>query len=497
MLRLARLNIRFDGCTSSETFGMKKLNRLILCLTSAAFFSSPVLAVEQTDPPLQLSLQEAFELALRHNPLIRSRLALVEQSIGLRTTERSVALPTLQISPASGGLDGPRGSDDAQIFGILLARFSQPIFDMAIPPSWRLGDLQIAVAVHNYWNIVNRVFFGIRNNYIVAYFSPELRSLSERGYQVFEEVGQDLRATAASGISSTLEINRSMYEAVRYRARISSFDTRRRESLNRLAELMGFDLPPDSNWIEKVRLISNPRSQPQPIPYRELVVEAKRNRPDLALFRAAAELQGENARIALAELMPVVTLDVELQSIPEQLAEDNVALELSATGAEGLAAVPTGSSVQNTVFQNEIRFGPAFEWTVFDGFEALGIARSFRSQQKAQQVNADALERQIATGVSMKIKAIAALQTRLDQIESALPVAESTREASQAFMIEDTTPTTFRQFTFSFDERSSLRLQELAILTEQDLALEYSFLDFITGRYIRVSGLEPPVDPRR
>lgn len=473
---------------------MTKLRYLLLCL-AAATIGCPALAIELADPPRDLSLKQAFELALRHNPSIRTRLALIEQGIGERTTNRSTALPTLLISPASGGLDGPRGTSDQQIFGLLLAQFSQPIFDMAIPPNWRLGDLQVAIAIHNYWNRVNQVFYSIRNTYVVAYFAPELRSLSERGYRVFEEVGRDLEVAATSGITSTVEVDRARYQASRLRNQISNFETSRKQALNQLAELMGFDLATNSNWIEEVRLISNPRIQANPIPYRELVEEAKQNRPDLALLRAIAQVQGENVRIALAEQMPIVTFDIDLQSIPDQVPGDNVALELSATGAEGLAAVPTASSVQNTVFQNEIRIGPAFTWTLFDGFEALGTARSFRSRENAQLINAEALKRQIANGVSLRIKKISALQTRLEHIQNSLPVAASTSEASEAFLLEDTTPTTFSQFTFSFDERSSLRLQQLAILTEQALALEYSFLDFITGRYIRLS-LEPAVKRR-
>jgi len=470
--------------------------RIVLLCLGVLWGCTPLPAVETADPPRDLSLQQAFELAIRHNPSIRGQLATVEQTAGIRSASRSIALPTLEISPASGGFQGPRGERDPRLFGLLQTRFSQPIFDMAIPPTWRLGDLQVAIAIHNYWATVNSIFYSIRNAYITAYFAPSLSELATRGSEVFEGVGRDLEQAAQTGVANTTEVDRSRYEAARIRTQVPALAVTRREALNQLAQLMGFDLAAESSWIDEVRLVSSPRTSAAAVPYRELVESAKRNRPDLALLRAAAEAEGEVARIAFAAQLPIITLEARLQSIPQETSEDTLALDLSATGAEGVAAVPTAATTQNTQIQNEVRIGPAVEWAIFDGFEALGRTRAARSRQLAQQVNAEGLARQIAIGVSLRKKRIAALQARLAQIRGSLPTAEQTSEAALQFMREDTTPTSFAQFEFSTDEKQSLDLQQTALLTEQALALEYSFLDFITGRYIQLTGLEPPVERR-
>jgi len=444
--------------------------------------------------PQQLSLDEAFKIALRNNPEFQARLALIDVAGGAAISSRSITFPRMRARP-SGGIQGPRSEEDARLFGILNADFRLPLFNLAIPPAWEGGDLLVSIATHNYWANVNATLFSIRNLYISTQFIERMQVLLRKNRRIFENVATKLRSETASGVARETEAERASFQAATFSNQLPALEQQRRLNLNRLALLLGVELATNSDWIETVELTSPTLAPPAAsLDFPSLLAEARSNRPDLAILYAQANLKQAEAKIAFAAQLPIIDFEVRLQSIPDENSSDTTALELSATGEGG---APTAATLQNNnAVQNEVRFGPTLEWAIFDGFEAYGLYRASKAEQKLALVSAQGLVNEIAIGLKIAQVNLAALNEIIDQLDQALPTANQTSKYARISLLENQLPTSFLEFEYSVDEQQALSLEIKRLEAIHDRALTYSQVDFITGRYLRLNWVEPSIEKR-
>ncbi len=465
-----------------------KMGLLIGCLLIGGLMPARVAAEEL---PLVLGLEDCFRIALRQNPALQAELANVERAVGDRIRLRGTAFPTLEID-LSGGYQGAQSSTQGEQFALLLGTFSQPLFDLAIPASWRLGDLQVAVAVQNYWATFNTTMFTLRSRYIMAVFDQENEALLRRQAAVFERVAVDLRASALTGMATTTETNRAELLSGLLRNDLPNQITARRLNLTLLLNVMGVSLPGEAPWIEEVQLATSVDVLGEAPAYRDLLPVALAERPDLKLLDHLQAASGEVARIAFAAQLPVVDFVVNLQSLPEQVSSDNTALQI----ASGQTTVPTASEELNNEIQTEVRFGPSVTWSVFDGLSALGNTRAANARQRGQQITHKAASNQLALELREVLNQIALSNKIIQRVESSLPLAKETSRASLAFLRANTTPNTVAGFGFTQDEDRVLQLEQTLLTARRARALAWARLDFVTGRYLGLSGLNPPTRRR-
>jgi len=460
--------------------------KLAIAGISLLLLGGPTAAEE---PPLQLSLQECLRLVVERNPGLHAQLAMTGRAAGSRTVLRGTALPTLQINP-SGGLQGPRGASDLQTFGILVGDFSQPLFDLRIPPSWKMGDALVAAAVQNYWVAVNRALHEARLLYVQAALDAEWIALLDRQAATFQEVAGDLGTVMEAGLASDVEVGRAQLRAAQLRSALPGIRERRQHLLLQLATQMGYVLPPNSDWIQTVQLISPVEPHGARPSFAPLYQQGLQHRPDFKLLRHFQQFHGAEAQLAFAQQLPIFSFDVILQSIPRQTASNTTALQIAA----GSEQIPTAAqeSTNNTI-QNDIRFGPSMEWLVFDGGASIGEMQAARALALKNRVTEEGLQVELGADLRVALSQWMEADRILRETSDDVSLAEETSEAALVVLQVQDAPKTLAGFGYVQDEDQVIRLEDLRLSARLMRARAAAAVDFLVGNYLRLEGLEPPV----
>jgi hypothetical protein len=94
-----------------------------------------------------VTLQDVLDTTLRKNSAIQEAKAGLEQAAGKRLVFRSVILPDFLVGVPAGVQAGHRsGENGVKGFAIGRAWLNQTLFDMAVPPSLRRGDVEVLIA---------------------------------------------------------------------------------------------------------------------------------------------------------------------------------------------------------------------------------------------------------------------------------------------------------------------------------------------------------------
>jgi len=443
------------------------------------------------DPPASLAYLDACRIALEKNPTIRSALAEIQVAAGNRTALRSVAFPDLFLS-LPGGYQGPRSSADGRFFGIILADFSQPLFDLRIPFSFKAGDLGVLVAVHNYWATVNTVLYSIRNAYLAARFEEDFLVINGRNVSANEAVFSELSLREASGIGRDTERQRAGLLLEKSRSENLTPPFLRKVALLEIAALMGWELAPNSQWLDQVRLSDDLTLSAANVDFASAVAEAKTNRSDIALLRTLAKQNDALAVVTLSAMLPIISFDINLQSIPSESAANDSTLINTSTGTTGLDSVPTTSDIRNDEFQTSVRFGPVATWRAFDGFAALGGYRATSARAKADNIRAEALAQRVEIEVRIVQSQLRSADRLLKLSGSSVATAQNTVDASRETLAAPELDRTLSQFAFAQDDKNALDLRLIELRARYERGRALATLDFVTGRNFRLRFVEPP-----
>ena len=116
----------------------RRANIHVLIWIFMAFFAHPTNAI---------TLQEVLRTTLDNNPAILEAKAGLEQAAGKRLVFRSIVWPDLDVLLPAGLQYGHRaGETGAKGFAVGRANLEQTLFNMAVPPSLRRGDIEVLIA---------------------------------------------------------------------------------------------------------------------------------------------------------------------------------------------------------------------------------------------------------------------------------------------------------------------------------------------------------------
>ncbi len=127
-----------------------------------------------------LTLDAALARTLENNPAIREAQARLEQAAGRRLVLRATALPDVRVLIPGGVQGGKRaGEKELQPFAFARGLFTQPLFDAAIPPSYRRGDIEVLLAQQRLNVAVIEQLHTARVAYYTAAYHDSLLILGE------------------------------------------------------------------------------------------------------------------------------------------------------------------------------------------------------------------------------------------------------------------------------------------------------------------------------
>src|SRR5436190_13577097 len=160
---------------------MKRLHRTLLGLL-AAYLAGASDAI---------TLQTTLQRTLENNPEIQKAKCDLEGAAGRRLVFRAIGLPDAKIG-VLGGVEGGRraGQKTVQGFGFGYGGFTQPFFNMAVPPSWRRGDIEVLIAQQQLHVAVVEQLHQARLAFYTAIYDRDLQRLrTEQRTRLEENAG--------------------------------------------------------------------------------------------------------------------------------------------------------------------------------------------------------------------------------------------------------------------------------------------------------------------
>jgi outer membrane protein TolC len=352
-----------------------------------------------------VTLETVLDATLEKNLAIQQARLNLEQAAGQRLILRSVMWPEARVGVPAGVQGGHRaGENSTKVFGFVRGWFAQPLFNAAIPPSLRRGDVGLLIAQQQLNVAVVEQLHAARLAFYAAIYNHDLQSLREKQRKRLDENVASQKDRYEAGL-----IDRSAFTSATVQAREldSQIESARRayaEAQLKLAEAMGRDLGSEAT-------LPNAEGELQ---FATVVLDldsdtaaALERRVDLKLARLLVRAANEDQRIIQARYYPAVTGSFRADYIP----------------VSGIHREGSTSRTQDFI-SSEIREAAACTWQVIDNGKVGGAVLK---QGKAREINEIAcrkLESNVGSELLRIRNDLKAIEARRNSLTSAVDAAE-------------------------------------------------------------------------
>ncbi len=374
---------------------------------SSAIFTFVVLLVTFAGPAFGLTIEKAFAQTVAKNPRILQAHAALEEAAGQRLVFHAVALPNLGTGVIAGAQGGDRAGQNAnQPFAFAQGNLRQPLFQAAIPASWRRGDLGVLIAAQQLNVALVEQLHATRVAFYTALYDRALEELGRsqrqrldenmRSEQSRYEAGTVTRGALAAATLQARELDPQIEDAHRaYGAALLQLATATGSEL-----AAGATLPAPQGSLDFARVDFSLAAE---------TTHALARRADLQLARLLVRAAREDERIAAAGYYPRLDLTVFARYIP----------------ATTLRQASSGSAQRaDDIVSSEFSPGVSATWRVIDNGQVRGPALRARALREINELQLQKLERSVGrelAGLQNNLRAIAA---RHDSLLEAVDVAE-------------------------------------------------------------------------
>lgn len=413
-----------------------------------------------------ITLNALLQRTVQDNPQIRSAKSNVEQAFGRRLVFHARAQPDAVIGLAGGLQGGHRaGEKPVQPFGFGYGNFTQPLFNMAVPPSLRRGDIEVLLAQQQLNVTVVEQLHSARVAFYTALYNRELKTLREQQRQRLQENAASQESRYQSGLADRGTFVASEVQTGELDPRIDAAQRAYQGALLKLSEAIGRDFPRYATMLEPEGSLHYVSFH---VPFEEATAMALK-RPDLQLARLLVRASNEDQRIIEAAYYPEITAVVSGEYIP----------------VSGVRRLQSQGSPRRSddVISSEIRAGAAYTWRVVDNGKVSGAAAKQRAAREINELLLQKMERDIPRDV-------ARIQNDLDAI------AQNEKALQSASFAADQNAVTVRQnLEGGIASQLEFRLAENDLLEVKTGLLTLAYLqrvaladwDRATGRYLRLS----------
>src|SRR6476620_7065104 len=151
----------------------------VLVLILIASFACPTSAV---------TLQEVLRTTLDNNPAILEAQAGLDPAAGQRMVFRSIVWPDFEVDVPAGVQYGHRaGESGVKGFAVGRGNLDQTLFNMAVPPSLRRGDIEVLIAQQQLNVAVVEQLHAARLAFYAALYNRALESIRDEQRQKLED----------------------------------------------------------------------------------------------------------------------------------------------------------------------------------------------------------------------------------------------------------------------------------------------------------------------
>lgn len=414
-----------------------------------------------------LTLDSLMRQTVERNPEIQQAQLKLEEASGKRLELRSIAYPDAVVGLVLGDQGGKRSGDDSnQPFGFGYGGFTQPLFNAAIPASFRRGNIEVLIAQQQLNVAVTNQLHAARLAFYTAVYNRDLKNIRSAQLKRLQENASSQSQRYQSGVVSRSVSVSANVQTDELRPQVDASDRAYQGAALRIVEAIGEDLGPSAHLPEPAgELKFAPINIDLPAEVR-LTLE---RRPDLELARLVVRASKENERIMEAAYYPLVNLNVAGEYIP--------VTGVRRTQTQG------GPRRSDDFISSEIRMGASYTWRVIDNGQTYGAVKSRRSAREINELLLHKMEQDIPRDlarIDRSLKAIAEKQQLLSGASGA--AAQNAKTIQQNLGKGIASQLEFRQA-----ENASLEVQSglLSLAYQQRVAL--AEWDRATGRYFQFS----------
>ncbi len=413
-----------------------------------------------------ITLETALQRTMDNNPVIqRARLDL-EKASGRRLIFRSVALPNAGIGAVGGDQGGSRAGQKAnQPFGFGYGGFTQPLFNAAIPASWRRGDIEVLIAQQQLNMAVVEQLHAVRVAFSTGVYNRSFRQLGLEERKHLQGISRTQKARYESGLTQRDAFIGAEMQTRELDPRIEAAERAYQGAALQLANVMGDDL---TGRNPLPQLESELRYNPVPFDVAAATSAALDQRSDLKLARLLVRAAREDERIMEAAYYPAINATVDGDYIP----------------VSGVRRQSDGSPHRtDDIVSSELREGAAYSWRVVDNGKVGGAVEQRRSSREINELLLRKLEANVP-------RDLARIHNNLEGIAknyASLSRATAAAEQSTSTINENLAGGVSSQLEARLAENAALKIKTelLSLAYQQNLAL--AELDRVTGRYLQFS----------
>ena len=382
--------------------------RLTRTVLTPGFFVA-VLVVFLVHTSGAITLERVLQTTLDQNPAIQEAKSGLEQAAGQRLVFRSLVWPHAELGVPAGVQAGHRaGESGVKGFAVGRGSVEQVLFNMAVPPSLRRGDVEVLIAQQQLNVAVVEQLHAARLAFYAALYNRSLESIRDEQRQKLEENVTTEKDRYEAGLADKSAFTSASVQASELVPEIESAHRAYRESQLKLAEAMAID-PAKSTLPE-------PEGELQFIPMRLDVdsetAGALQRRSDLKLARLFVRGANEDQRIIAADYYPVVAGTINGEYVP----------------VTGIHRQGSTSKTQDFI-GSEIREKAAYTWRVIDNGKVGGAVLKARATREINELTCKKLEANVSRELSRIANDLKGIDGRERSLSAASLAAEESANA--------------------------------------------------------------------
>jgi outer membrane protein TolC len=412
-----------------------------------------------------ITLDALLQRTLENNPEIQKAKAQLEGAAGRRLIFHSVALPDAIIGGAGGVEGGHRvGQKQTQPFAFGYGGFSQPFFNMAVPPSWRRGNIEVLIAQQNLNVAVSQQLHAARLAFYTALYNRDVQKLRGTQRQRLEENTNTQKSRYESGLADRGAFVGAEVQMRELDPRIDAAQRAYEGAILKLSEAIGKDygqyatLPAPEGELRYAGV---------DVDLSKATEMAQQHRPDLELARLLVRAAVEDQRIMEAAYYPQITATVTGTYIPVS--------GVRQTQAQGS---PRRS---DDIISSEIRSGGAYTWRVIDNGKVGGAVAQKRAAREINEILLEKMERDVSRDLSRIQNDLRAVAIK----EKALQEASAAAQQNAATVEQNLTGGISSQLEYRLAQNDLLEVQTALLSLAYKEHVDLAEWDRATGKYLR------------
>jgi outer membrane protein TolC len=442
----------------------KRLQRASVKYTSAGLhLSITILMACFGHTSAAVTLETVLQTTLEKNPAIQEAKSDVEQAAGQRLVFRSVVWPNAELGMPAGVQAGQRaGESGVKGFAVPRGFLTQTLFDMAVPPSLRRGDVEVLIAQQQLNVTVVEQLHAARLAFYAALYNRSLESVQEEQRQKLEENVATQKNRFEAGLANRSAFTSATVEASELVPEIESAHRAYREAQLKLAEAMSIDpaksaLPEPEGELEFI---------PMPVDLASETAAALQRRADLKLARLFVRSANEDQLIIAADYYPAVAARINGEYVP----------------VTGIHRQGSTSKTQDFI-GSEIVERAAYTWRVIDNGKVGGAVLKARAAREINELTCRKLEANVSRELSRLANELQAIDAR----EQSLSEASGAAEASAQTVRENVASGLVSPLEYRVTQSAFLKTRSGLLDAVYQHNLAVAEWDRATGRYFQFS----------